>query len=533
LNRASCSNQAASALLLTLLLSCCNLALAAPPEADSVTEGVVTVEGHPIAYTATAGVLTVGSTNAQDATLTSEHPPASGDAKAAAATPPLAHMFYVAYVKKDGGKDRPITFLYNGGPGSSTAFLHIYALGPRRILVPEPQDGTRTTIPARLVNNDFSLLDQSDLVFIDAPGTGFGDLEGEGKEKAFWGSDADAHAFNRFVRRFLTRYGRWTSPKYLLGESYGTLRNAQLAANLHDVPLNGIIMVSQLLNFSDFAEVPEYDPGTDQAYALLLPSLAAVAFYHHKLPSQPASLQPFLSEVEQFALGEYMTALLQGSELAPARREAIAAKLHEYTGLPVALLLKADLRVRSGVFTKNLLSDNQQTIGTLDGRFAGPDLNPLAGDADDYDPLEFALDPAATAATNDYLRGTLKYGRDRTYNMLDLSIHLDWNWRHEQPGRPASEGLGVGNNVMPDLAFAMKLNPGLKVMLTGGYYDLGTPYFGSTFEMHHLPIPQELQSNISYHFYPGGHMFYVNDASLRQFHADLVAFIASSGGHAH
>jgi carboxypeptidase C (cathepsin A) len=498
-------------------------------QADSVTDGVVTVNGHQIAYTATAGVLTVGSTDTQDASL-SEHASANGEEKSAT---PRAHMFYVAYVKKDGGKDRPITFLYNGGPGSSTAFLHMFALGPRRVVVPDPQAPATPGAPYRVVNNDFSLLDQSDLVFIDAPGTGFGRLEGEGKEKAFWGSDADAHAFGRFIRRYLTRYGRWSSPKYLLGESYGTLRTAQLAAALQDVSLSGIVMVSQLLNFTDFAEAPHYNPGADQAYALLLPSMAAVAFYHHKLPNQPASLQPFLVEVEQYALGEYMSALLQGSDLSAARRDAVAAKLHEYTGLPVSLLLKSDLRIRSGVFTKNLFADDEQTIGTLDGRFRAADLDPLAGDADNYDPLFNALVPAASEATNDYLRGTLKYNSNLTYELIVNEVHVDWNWRHEQPGKASSEALGLGNNVMPDLAFAMKLSPRLKVMVTGGYFDLGTPFFGSLFEMHHLPIPQGLQSNIAYHYYPAGHMFYLNDEALRQFHGDLATFIEESGGHRH
>ena len=321
----------------------------AAPTADSTTEGTVTVGGQVIAYKAVAGTLTVGSTDAQDATLDFD-----GNLLPNAGVKPLdpekpeeaqatARMFYVAYFKKDAtAEQRPVTFLYNGGPGSATMWLHMGSFGPRRVVTPdaEHQEGA----PYKIVNNDFSLLDVSDVVFIDAPGTGFSRIFGKDKEKAFWGVDPDAHAFDRFIRRFLTKYDRWNSPKYLFGESYGTPRSAVLSAVLQNVDLNGIILLSQILSFDNSVDGPKLNPGVDQAYALALPTYAATAFYHKKLPSQPAALEPFLTEVEQYAMGDYMHALLEGSELPAARKQAVAEKLHAYTGLPVALLLKANLR---------------------------------------------------------------------------------------------------------------------------------------------------------------------------------------------
>jgi carboxypeptidase C (cathepsin A) len=506
-------------------------ALQRPLEPDSQTEGSVTVNGHAIAYKAIAGTLAVGATDAQDQDLDADGLTSSA-AGASKANQAAARMFYVAYFRKGAGAERPVAFIYNGGPGAASMLLHMGAFGPRRVIAP---DGVSDTgAPYRVVNNDYSLLDVSDLVFIDAPGTGFGRLTGPDKERAFWGNDPDAHAFDRFVRRFLTRYDRWSSPKFLIGESYGTLRNAQLAATLQNVSLSGIVMLSQLLSFGDFAETARFTPGQEQAYALALPSYAAVAFHYHKLPSQPPALQPFLVEVEQFALGEYMSALLQGSELTPARKAAVAEKLHAYTGLPVSLLLKADLRVSSGVFAKNLLLDEAVTIGTLDARYEGPDLDPLEGEAS-YDPLVNSIMPAYAAAANEYLRTQLKYGRNQTYRIqLGDDDHFKWDWRHGVPGGPSAQAAyGVATNVMPDLAYAMKLNPKMKVMLAGGYFDLATPFFAGIYEMHHLPIPQALQANITYHQYMSGHVVYLNEAALQQFHSDVAAFIAEGGGASH
>jgi carboxypeptidase C (cathepsin A) len=496
---------------------------------DSTTEGSVTVGGQTIAYKAVAGTLTVGSTNEQDAMLgldgkllpgTGEKAPDPEKPEEATAT---ARMFYVAYFKKDAGTARPVTFLYNGGPGSSTMWLHMGSFGPRRVVTTDGQHDEGA--PYKIVNNDYSLLDVSDVVFIDAPGTGFSRIMGKDKEKEFWGVDQDAHAFDRFIRRFLTKFNRWNSPKYLLGESYGTPRSAVLSAALENVDLNGIILLSQILSFDNSIDGPKWNPGVDQAYALGLPTFAASAFYHHKLPTQPPALEPFLAEVEQYALGDYMLALLQGSELPEAKKQAVAEKLHSYTGLPVAYLLRANLRVSGAAFSKQLQLDDETTTGRLDARYKGPDLDPLSADAE-YDPQSNAISSAYTAALNDYMRKELKYGTDLTYKPGAYEdADFTWDLQHKAPGGPPATQQDGGTNVMPDLAFTMKSNPKMKVMLAGGYYDLATPYFEGKFEMHHLPIPQKLQANISYHYYQSGHMVYVNEDVLKQFHADVAAFI--------
>jgi carboxypeptidase C (cathepsin A) len=496
---------------------------------DSTTDGSVTVGGQAIAYKAVAGTLTVGSTDSQDAMIGLDGKLLAGtgekplDPEKPDEAPATARMFYVAYFKKDAGPGRPLTFLYNGGPGSATMWLHMGSFGPRRVVTTDAQHDEGA--PYKIVNNDFSLLDVTDVVFIDAPGTGFSRIMGKDKDKAFWGVDPDAHAFERFIRKFLTKFDRWNSPKYLFGESYGTPRSAVLSADLQNVDLNGIILLSQILSMDNSIDGPKLNPGVDQAYALGLPTFAATAFYHHKLPTQPSTLEPFLAEVEQYALGDYMSALLQGSELPAAKRQATAEKLHQYTGLPVEYLLRANLRVSGPAFSKQLQLTDDTTTGRLDTRYKGPDLDPLSSDAE-YDPQSNAISSAYTAAINDYLRKELKYGTDLTYKPGAYEDpDFTWDMRHQVPnGQLATQQWG-GTNVMPDLAFTMKSNPKMKVMLAGGYYDLATPFFEGMYEMHHLPIPDKLQANISYHYYPSGHMIYVNEDVLKQFHTDVAAFI--------
>ena len=507
-----------------------------PPVAaavDSTTEDSVTVGGVAIAYKAVAGTITVGANDVQDALIgldgkmladTGMNAP---DAAKPEDAPATARMFYTAYFKKGASVEgRPVTFLYNGGPGSATMWLHMGSFGPKRVLTTDTEHDLGA--PYKIVNNEFSLLDVSDVVFIDAPGTGFSRIMGKDKEKAFWGTDQDAHAFERFIRRFLTKYDRWNSPKFLFGESYGTPRSAVLSAALQNVDLNGIVLLSAILSFDNSIDGPKFNPGVDQAYALGLPTFAASAFYHKKLPSQPAALEPFLAEVEQYALGDYMSALLQGSELSDARKQAVAEKLHGYTGLPVAYLLKANLRVTGGAFSKQLQLEDGTTTGRLDTRYKGPDLDPLSSDAE-YDPQSNAISSAYTSAINDYMRRELKYGADQTYKPGAYSDpSFTWDLRHQAPGGPPAQFQESGTNVMPDLAFTMKSNPKMKVLLEGGYYDLATPYFEGKFEMHHLQIPQKLQANISYKYYASGHMVYVNDAVLKAFHADVAAFIVAN-----
>ncbi|HXQ64662.1 MAG TPA: hypothetical protein VN787_07395 [Steroidobacteraceae bacterium] len=491
---------------------------------SSLTTGTLTIAGKALAYSAEAGILVVHLKDPMD----SDPPPA--DDKAKAAVEPEAGMSYVAYfLGKEPNITRPITFVFNGGPGSSTMWLHMGAFGPKRVLT--PGDSHMPAAPYRIVDNAASLLPESDLVFIDMPGTGFGHLRGADKEKAFWGVDPDAHAFANFIVEFLSRHGRWNSPKYLFGESYGTTRAATLAYVLQKekaVDVNGVMLLSQILAFDNSVDRAEFNPSVDQPYALALPTYAATAWYHKKLPTQPAALEPFLAEVEQFALGEYLTALAAGSTLAPERRAAVIAKLHDYTGLPPEYLERADLRINGGVFEQHVLGT--QTAGRLDTRFAGPTIDPLGKEAD-YDPQSAAISSAYVSALNDYVRRELKFGDGKAFKQNNYaSVQPAWNFLHQPPGAPFK--LPVATNVLSDLAFAMKANPQLKVQMHGGYYDLATPYFAAEFELWHLPLPAEIASNIEVKLYPSGHMVYAHDPSLIKLHDNVADFIRRTRGPA-
>jgi carboxypeptidase C (cathepsin A) len=432
-------------------------------------------------------------------------------------------MSYVAYFRGDKqDAHRPITFLYNGGPGSSTVWLHMGAFGPKRVVTAD--DSHSPAAPYRLIDNEYTLLDVSDLVFIDAPGTGFGHLRGVDKEKAFYGVDEDAHAFANFIVEFLSQHGRWNSPKYLFGESYGTTRSAALANILQtekSLDLNGIILLSQILNFDTSADQPQFNPGVDLPYALVLPTYAATAWYHHKLPNQPAALEPLLREVETFAMTDYLQALAAGSMLSAERKTEIAAKLHAYTGLPAEYIERANLRVNGGEFEKTLMGSDV-TTGRLDTRFAGPTIDPMSKEAD-YDPQSAAISSAYVSAFNDYVRTTLKFGEHKTYKAEMFDVDKVWDMLHQPPGSLTKVAGPV--NVMPDLAVAMKQNPNLKVQLNGGYYDLATPYFAAVYELHQLPIQSALQANIEMHFYTSGHMVYAHEPDLKALHANVAAFI--------
>jgi carboxypeptidase C (cathepsin A) len=492
---------------------------------EQQSKGAVTIAGRVINYDAYAGTLVVHPKKPDDDSDDDADPPsASGGSQ-----PPEATMFYVAYFKTgEKATARPVTFLYNGGPGSSTVWLHMGAFGPLRVMT---ADNSHTPpAPYRVVNNEYSLLDVSDLVFVDAPGTGFSRIQGRDAKKAFYGVDQDAYAFADFIVQFLSKYGRWNSPKYLFGESYGTTRSAVLANLLetdHDIDLNGVILLSQILNFDLSADDPQTNPGIDLPYELALPTYAATAWYHHKLTNAPSDLQPLLAEVEHFAMTGYAEALEKGSALPDAQRRAIAEKLHQYTGLPVAYIEKADLRINGGEFEKTLQDDQDLTTGRLDTRFSGPTYDPLSKEAE-YDPQEAAISAAYVAAFNDYVRKELKFGVDEKYKP-EIEIWKSWNFLHQPPGeqQPAQQSA----NVLPDLAQAMKYDPNLKVMLNSGYFDLATPYFEGVYEMRHLPMPASLQKNIEIKHYRSGHMVYARQASLKELHDNVAAFILDGERH--
>ena len=485
---------------------------------EKTSEGSVTVGGRRVDYQAAAGTLVVHAKGWDDV-------PQNAD-KDAKEGPAEASMFYVAYFKKGSkASERPVTFLFNGGPGSSSVWLHMGAFGPRRVITAD--DSHSAAAPYSLVNNDYSLLDASDLVFVDAPGTGFSRIGGKDHEKAFYGVDPDAHAFAEFITQFLGKYGRWNSPKYLFGESYGTTRSANVVNLLEtdrSVDINGVILLSQILAFDSSADGPQFNPGVDLPYQLALPTYAATAWYHHKLPGNPGELAPLLAEVERFAMSDYSAALQAGSTLEPERKKAIAEKLHQYTGLPVDYIEKADLRINGGKFEQNLQGDSDTVTGRLDTRFSGPAIDPLSEEAD-YDPQSAAISSAYVSTFNDYVRRDLKYGEGKEFKP-EIDVWKSWNFQHQPPGAPIP--LPLSANVMPDLAMAMKYNPKLKVLLNAGYYDLATPFYEGVYEMQHLPIPQKLQGNIEFRFYESGHMVYAHEASLKQLHDNVAGFIRST-----
>ncbi|KXV30262.1 peptidase S10 [Gluconobacter japonicus] len=490
-----------------------------------VSDGAATIRGQHIAYQAVTGTLIVHAQGWDDSDTGSK------DEKADKKNPDaVASVFYVAYFKKGTHpENRPITFVYNGGPGSSSVWMHMGAFGPHRIVT---ADDTHTpAAPYHLIDNNDSPLDATDLVFIDAPGTGFGRLVGKDKEKAFYGTDPDAAAFTDFIAQFLTRFNRFNSPKYLFGESYGTTRSAIIANQLASekgIDLNGVMLLSQILDYDNSIDSVKSNPSVDQPYVLALPSFAATAWYHHKLPTQPKDLKPFLSEVEHFALTDYTSALQDGTSISDEKLEQTAQKLHQYTGLPVEYLKKADLRVSGGEFAKTLLGDDGMDTGRLDSRFSGPAIDPL-GQTPDYDPQFAAMQSAYVSAFNDYVQNTLHYGTnpafDDGYQEYKVSAHSigKWAFVHKQPG--SGHPAKGAPNVLPDLASAMKQNPSLKIMLNQGYYDLGTPFFEGIYEMQHLPIPRKLASNIEIHQYESGHMVYAHAPALAELHDNVVNFI--------
>jgi carboxypeptidase C (cathepsin A) len=507
-----------------------------PFKAEATTSNSsVTIDGRTISYQAVAGTLVIHPKDwddvPRDPNSEKSNPGASEDSGDAKNPTAVASMFYVAYFKDAGGKGseakgtRPVTFIFNGGPGSASFWLHMGAFGPRRIVT--STDAHTPAAPYSLVSNTSSLLDASDLVFIDAPGTGFSRIAGKDKEKAFYGVDQDAYAFSEFISQFLSKYSRWNSPKYLFGESYGTPRAAVLINQLEadrSIDFNGVILLSQILSFDLSPDRPNGNPGVDVPYQTVLPTYAATAWYHKKLPAGHDNLEALLTEVEQFAMGDYARALAAGSELSATERSAIAEKLHQYTGLPVEYILKADLRIDGGEFRQTLRGVEGMATGRLDSRFSGPDLDPLAQRAD-YDPQSSALSSAYVSAFNEYARRELHYGDGKSFKP-SIRTYGMWNFQHQLPGQnlmPVSSRQG--SNVMPDLANAMKINPNLKVQLNAGYFDLATPFYQGVYEMHHLPMPTSLQANIEYKFYESGHMVYAKDTSLKMLHDNVAGFI--------
>jgi len=433
---------------------------------------------------------------------------------------PAAELFYTAYFRRNGAPsgERPLVFAYNGGPGSASFWLHMGIMGPRRVVTPEV--GPQGAPPYPLEDNAYTILDIADIVMVDPIGTGFSHTLGDTPGSYYWGIDEDARSLAQFVRRFLSEYERWNSPRYLLGESYGTTRSAVLAGHLQraNIDLNGIVLVSSVLQFNTI----QFASGDDLPYIVNLPSYAVTSRYLGALPGgTPSDLEAFMAEVEEWSLTEYATALLAGGTLDEARRTRIIDRMHRYTGLSHDFIDKSDLRVTAPAFEAELLRDQGRIVGRLDARFTGP-----AGDAlgvrPSHDPQSTAISSAYTSAFNSYLRDELGYDGEREY--VPSGGTRNWNWGRLGGGGGFVRGGGTPN-VAPDLATAMKRNPSLKVLLINGIYDLATPYFAAVWTMDRMGLPPQLRANIERADFAAGHMMYVEQSLLRQWKETLDDFI--------
>jgi carboxypeptidase C (cathepsin A) len=466
-----------------------------PEEKVVQTKHSVKIGGQEIKYTATAGTILL---KLEDGT-------------------PKASVFYVAYTKDDvsDAAKRPVTFTFNGGPGSASIWLHLGAFGPRRVEMGDA--GALLPPPYKLVDNEYSLLDVTDLVFIDPVSTGYSRAVPGEAPKQFHGIQEDVESVGDFIRLYATRNKRWTSPKFLAGESYGTTRAAGLSGYLqqrYGMYLNGIILISSILNF----QTAEFDTGNDLPYILYLPTYTAIAWYHKKLPADlQGDLQRAIQESRNFAAHEYADALMGGDSLAVSKRAEIAQKLAHFTGLSAEYIERSNLRIEIQRFDKELLREQRRTVGRLDGRFTGIDED-AAGARPDYDPSLAAIVGPYTATFHDYVRGDLKFESDLFYEYLTGRVRP---WSYEP-----YENRYV--NVAETLRSAMTQNPFLRVFVGKGYYDLATPFFAAEYTFDHLSLDESLRGHLSKGYYEAGHMMYVHQPSLAKLKQDLAQFVQTS-----
>jgi carboxypeptidase C (cathepsin A) len=469
----------------------------APKEESSVTDHQVRIGGQTIAYKATAATVLLKNDKEE----------------------PIALVYSTAYTKSD-VKDlsaRPLAFLYNGGPGSSSVWLHMGSFSPKRVSTANA-DYTAGP-PFQLNDNPFSLLDKADLVFIDPVGTGFSHAVGKAQNKDFWGITQDVHSLAQFIHTYVSRNDRWNSPKFLIGESYGTFRSVALCNYLlqHDnMQFNGIVLVSNVLDLSTIS----FPPGQDLAYILHAPTYAAVAWYHKVLKDRPADLTAFLADARKFATGEYAAALMKGAALSDAAKAEMAKKLARYTGLSEEYLIRANLRVNEPQFAMELQRMRGLTTGRLDARFSGPTPDLLSEYAQS-DPQSDAISGAFVSAFNSYVRNELKFGQDKVYYPQAEFNGAQWDFK-----QGGGFGFPGAPNVEPDLVQALISNPHLRVEVENGYFDLATPFLGTEYTMDHLDgLPANLRANITLKYYEAGHMMYVLESELAKLKANVAAFI--------
>jgi carboxypeptidase C (cathepsin A) len=435
---------------------------------------------------------------------------------------PEASVFFVAYLRDNvpDPNSRPITFAFNGGPGSSSVWLHLGALGPRRIKM--EQGGLKTQRPPfSLTNNEYSILDFTDLVFIDPVSTGYSRAVSEKEAKKFHGVREDVRSVSDFIRLYVTRTKRWLSPKFLFGESYGATRAAGLAHDIQErqgMYLNGVVLMSAALNFQTIS----FDRSNDLPYILILPSYTAAAWYHHRLPEelQQLDLQAVLAKAEHFALGDYAQALLAGSSLPEPKRKEIVSTLSRLTGISASYIEQSRLRLPAFHFEKELLRDKQQIIGRFDSRFTGP-AEEETSDFPDYDPSYSAVQGIFTAAFNDYVRVDLGFKENLPYEILNPGRVQPWNY-----GKYKNRYLDVTG----ELQAAMHRQPDLKVLFATGYFDLATPFFGEQYTIDHLELTPDLRRNVLVTYYRAGHMMYLHEHSLAKLRLDLIEFYSEALG---
>ena len=455
----------------------------------------ISLRGRTLAYTVTPGHLTIRNDKGE----------------------PTLSAFYVAYTVSSPGRARPITFLFNGGPGSSTMWLHMGSFAPVKVDASRPE--TVAGPPFRYGANPDTLLDVTDLVFIDAPTTGLSRPLGKAEPKDFFGVDKDIDAFSRTIQRYLTKYGRWNSPKFIIGESYGTTRAAGLSTALLDrgVQLNGIAFVSTVFNFADFQG--------DQSLVNFFPTLAANAWYHGKVNPKP-DVRQFLADASAFAAGPYAAALQKGNALGADEKRSVAEQMSRFLGISTDYILRSNLRVADDRFRRELLRDRGQIIGRIDSRYVGTEAD-NAGAGTSYDPQASAITGAFVGALNDYLFRDLGYKTELTYRPNNYAAIYGgpdgWNFTHKGP-----DGQQQIADTSADLANAMRQNPRMKIISVNGLYDLATPFGGADYEFRHLALEPQLQANIRYTYYEAGHMMYTDPGSARQLKSDLAAFYASA-----
>ncbi len=470
------------------------------PEVPPVeTHHTLHMDGTTLSYTVTAGMLPLRNADKDEVT---------------------ARIFFSAYTldRAEGqpASSRPLIFVFNGGPGSSSVWLHLGALGPKRVLMQD--EGWMPAPPYRLVDNPHTWLDLADLVFIDPVGTGYSRAAKADDAKTFWNLQADLESVGEFIRLYLTRYGRWASPLFLAGESYGTTRAAGLAGHLINkgIAFNGIVLISATMNFQTL----EFEQGNDLPYALFLPTYTATAWYHKRLPEdlQSRPLAAVLEEVTAWAGSEYLVALAQGDRLPAERRAAIVERLARYTGLAADYIDGTHLRIEIMRFCKELLRDERRTVGRLDSRFKGMDALAIT-ERPEFDPSYTAIIPPYTAMMNDYVRRELGYETDMEYETLSFKVNEGWEW---DKGRYADTSEALRS--------ALARNPFMKVFVAAGYYDLATPFVATNYTLSHMNIDPALRANIALSTYEAGHMLYLDVKSLAKLKADVMGFLAATLG---